>query len=103
MKSITPAEFFKRVSINSGLSDLRVVQDLYYGIVRTITQELKGKHTVKLPALGEFRLMVAKERKHINIMGKLQIVPPRPTVKFKADVGVRKYFHALGQDGTMLQ
>lgn len=96
MKSITPVEFFKEVSINSGISDLRVVRDIYYGVVRTITRELKGRHTIQLPDLGDFNLQIHKSRKFIDVFGKPGILPPKPTMKFKANRNVKKYFHTLG-------
>ena len=43
MKSINTEEFFKLVAINAGVTDLETVRDIFYGMVKTISRELKDK------------------------------------------------------------
>lgn len=103
MKGLTSEEFFKQVAINSGISDLRVVKDIYYGMVKTISRELKGKQKIKLPDWGEFLLKIYKSRQTLNVnTGRREILPPKPMVKFVPDYKVKRYFYELGNDGTMI-
>ena len=102
MKSVKPEEFFKLVSVNSGV-DLNTARDVYYGMVRTITRELKGKRIITLPDLGELSIRIYKERTMVVIGTKeRKTFPPTPTIKFKADYKVKKYFQDLRVEGTML-
>jgi len=103
MKSVGTDEFFKLVATNSGISDLSVVRDVFYGMVKTLSRELRAKQTVKMPDWGEFVLKVHKSRKFIAVDGKAGILPPKPTVKFVPDYKVKKYFYALGDEGTMIK
>jgi len=105
MKSIKPDEFFKLVSVNSGVTDLQTVKDIYYGMIKTISRELKSKHAVKLPLWGEFLLKIMKARKTLNVNTRvIEYLPAKPVVKFEPDYKVKDYFYALGNDeGTMLK
>ena len=103
MKSIGPEEFFKLVSANAGVPDVQTIKDIYYGMVRTMSREIRDKHTIKLPDWGEFSLKIHKSRKMVNVnTGKLTMIPAKPTVKFTPDYKVKKYFYALGQESTVL-
>jgi|ERR1035437_9691784 nucleoid DNA-binding protein len=98
MKGLKPEDFFKRVSVNSGISDLRTIKDIYYGMVRTMSQELRDKHVVELPDWGEFRLKIQKSRKFVNVTtGQMDVLPPKPMVKFGPDYKVKRYFYTLGE------
>jgi len=105
MKSIKPEEFFKLVSVNSGIADLQAVKDVYYGMIKTISRELKSKHVVGLPLWGEFLLKIMKARKTLNVNTRvMEYLPAKPVVKFKPDYKVKEYFYTLGNDeGTMLK
>ena len=102
MKSIGTEEFFKQVSINSGISDLRVVRDIYYGLIRTMSRELKSRQSIKLPDWGEFNLKVHKSRRFVSVRGEPGVLPPKPTVKFSPDRNVKEHFYMLGDTGTVL-
>lgn len=99
MKSIKPDEFFKQISINSGISDLGAIRDIYYGLVRTMSRELKSKHVIRLPDWGEFNLKIHKSRKFVSVRGEVGILPPKPTVKFSPDRNVKEHFYMLGDGG----
>jgi nucleoid DNA-binding protein len=103
-KSIPPEEFFKKVALNSGVNDLQSVRDIFYGVVRTITQELRGdRRAVILPDWGEFSLIIYPERNSLDINdGIVKRLPAKPVVKFKPDYKVKKYFYALGEEGTVV-
>lgn len=103
MKSVKPEEFFRLLAVNSGISDLDVVKRVFYGMIKTMSRELKEKQSVKLPDWGEFSLKVHKSRKMIDINEKTLItIPAKPTVKFTPDYKVKKYFYELGQESTMV-
>lgn len=93
MESIKSDEFFKLISINSGITDLSAVRDIFYGMIKTISRELKEKETIKLPDWGEFTLKHHKARTMRDLRtGQLMILPSKPTVKFTPDYKVKKYF-----------
>lgn len=96
MKSINQDEFFKRIAVNSGISDLRTIKDIYYGMVRTMSQELKSKQIIDLPDWGEFELKIHKSRRFVSVTGQPGVLPPKPTVKFAPNYKVKKYFYSLG-------
>ena len=87
--------------------DTRVTRDVYYGLIKTISRELKARGTIKLPDWGEFYLIVQKARKNYAVNGDNERVlielPPKPMVKFSPDYKVKKYFYALGEEGTVIK
>lgn len=98
MKSIRPDEFFKLLALNSG-ADLQTAKDVYYGLIKTISRELKGKQVIKLPDWGEFSLKIFKAKKMVNIKDKAFIqIPAKTIVKFVSDYKVKKYFHDFGKE-----
>jgi nucleoid DNA-binding protein len=97
MKGLDPEQFFKQVSTHSGVPDLQTVRDIYYGMVRTMSREIRDKHVIKLPDWGEFNLKIHKGRKMIDVStGKMIEIPAKPTVKFTPDYKVKRYFYELG-------
>ena len=103
MKSIKADEFFKLVAANSGLHDVSIAKDVYYGMVRTMSRELRGKHSIKLPDWGEFKLKIHKARNFVSVNGERGILPATPVLKFVADHKVKKYFHAFTDEGTVIK
>lgn len=98
MKSINKDEFFKQVAINSGVTDLETVRNVFYGMVKTISRELKDRHIVKLPDWGEFYIQIRKARTITDVNNRNQIaIPAKPTVKFNPDYKVKRYFYQLGE------
>ena len=104
MKSIEPEEFFKKIAINSGVNDLQTVKDIFYGMIRTISIELRERHIVNLPDWGEFYIHIHSARRalDVNTMQPKTIVA-QPTVKFSPDWKVKKHFKMLSDDtGTVI-
>jgi len=102
MKSINSEEFFKKVSLNSGGVDITTVKNVFYGIIKTISRELRERRTIRLPDWGDFNLKIYKERKMKEVnYGREIYVPAKPMVKFTPDYKVKKYFYSLGEDGTL--
>lgn len=98
VKSIKPEDFFKLIAINSGISDLQVVKDIYYGMVRTISRELKAGRVIKTPDWGEFSLSEYKARTTIDVnSGRVIQLPSKTLVKFTPDWKVKEYFYDWGK------
>ena len=95
-KSIGEEEFFREVAMAAGISDLSTVKQIYYGMIRTLGRQLKSKHLVRMPDWGDFSIMIAKSRKFKSVRGEVGVLPPLPTVKWKACENVKKHFHELG-------
>lgn len=103
MLSITPTEFFKKVAVNAGVTDLDLVKDVYYGMIRTISHELRDRQKIMLPDWGKFYLILHKSRRAACInSGKIHIISPRPTVKFAPIIGVKKHFYELWEGKTKI-
>lgn len=98
IKSIKPEDFFKQIAMHAGISDLTVVRDVYYSMVRTISRELKDKEIVTLPDWGTFDLRVHRERLAVDVNdGKKRVLPEKTVVKFTPNDNVKKYFYEWGK------
>ncbi len=99
MKSIGPEEFFEKLSENSNYMSTEAVKVVFYGLVRTISRELRGRHTITLPDWGTFKLTIHKSRKSRSVNdGSLVVLPEKATIKFVPDRKVKQYFYSLGED-----
>ena len=99
MKSINREDFFRLVSANSGV-DLDSTRDVFYGMIKTISRELRDHQSVKLPDWGEFNLKVFKKTKGYDINKGIQVSrTPVTVVKFTPDYKVKRYFSELGKMG----
>lgn len=104
MKSIGSEDFFKQVAINSAVSDLSLVKNIYYGMIRTVGRELKNRHVVRLPDWGDFLLKIQKSRNTLNVnTGRQEVIPPKPMVKFIPAKAVKKHFYAIGGESTVIK
>jgi len=91
---------FSKVTLNSGISDLQTVKNVFYGLIRTISRELRDNQSVNLPDWGEFKLHIHKSRRSMNVYTrKIENLPPKTTVKFVPDDNVKKYFYDWGERG----
>ena len=103
MKSIKLDEFFKLVAVNAGASDIQNVKDIYYGMIRTMSRELKKNQMVELPDWGKFVLKTYKARKIKDVnLGISRELPPTLMVKFVPDYKVKKYFSNFGDGSTVI-
>ena len=100
MKSIKSEEFFKSIAVNSGVTDLDTVRRIYFGMVKTISRELKNRQEINLPDWGKFYLKVQQQKRVKNINNGMYIIlPPTPLVKFTPDYKVKEYFYEWGKGG----
>jgi nucleoid DNA-binding protein len=101
--SISQEEFFRNVSLNSGVADLRTIKDIYFGLVRTITREMRDRRVVDLPEFGKFELLIYKEKMFRNInTGVWEPLPLRPVAKFTSNHNLQKYFQEIMNLSTVL-
>ena len=104
MKVLSLKQVLNLLSVNSGLSDLDVTKRFYYGMIRTITKELRNNRSIYLPDFGKFELRIHKGRRHINVSsGKVEFVPAKPTMKFYPCQPLKEYFYALGNESTVVK
>jgi len=103
MESINKEDFFRQVALNSSVTDLDAVRKIYYGMVRTMSRELKGKQKIKLPDWGEFSLKIHKGRNFVDVnTGCIRQLSAKTVIKFIPDWKVKKHFHSFGEGGTMI-
>ena len=99
MKSIKQDEFFSLITINSGGVDHETVKKVYYGMIKTISRELKSKQIIKLPEWGDFKLKLHKARNSVDVNSKqIIVIPAKATIKFSPDYRVKNYFHKFGTE-----
>lgn len=103
-KSIKSDEFFKLIAIHSGVTDLETVRNIFYGMIKTISRELKDKQVINLPDWGKFVLKVYKQRTVKNVENGIPVnLPPTSMVKFVPDYKVKEFFYRFKKDGTMVK
>lgn len=106
MKSISTEDFFKLITIESGLDPVTASR-IFYSMIKVISRELKGKQIIKLPDWGEFKLKIRKAQHRKSVLageGKRIIVdsPATAEVRFFPDYKVKEYFREFGE-GTMIK
>ena len=93
---INKEEFFKQIALKAGIVDLKTVKDIYYALIKVMTSNIRGCHSIALPDWGEFKLTVYKSRNALNVnTRKIEILPPKPVIKFKSDTKLKRYFQSL--------
>lgn len=101
MLSINKEEFFREIAANSGI-DSKVAELVYYGMIRTISRQLKARQSIVLPDWGEFYLIIQKSKKNMAVVGEgarqPDVLPPILMVKFSPDRKVKKYFQEFGKE-----
>lgn len=98
-KYLKPAELFEKISAKSNFTDPAMVAEVYYGLLKTITEELREGNTVRLPELGDF--FVQNKKSMATYMFHTGGIMKRNNVKivkFSACANIGKYFNALRSD-----
>lgn len=89
-------EFFNKVSEKSNFTDPSMVAEVYYGLLKTITEELRAGNTVRLPELGDFYVQVRKNMtSYMFHTGGIHRRESVKVVKFSACANIGKYFNSL--------
>ena len=100
MISIRKGQFLREVSTNSGGVDLETVKRVYYGVVNTMSKQLKARHVITLPDWGSFSLRIHKARLGKEIRtNKARMFPAYGEVKFVPFSKLKAFFRSLGEEG----
>ena len=76
--------------------DKKIVKNVYFGLVKMITQELRTKRKCILPELGEFSLKDYRPKRISDVnTGERRIIFPKMVIKFTANSNWKKYFKRL--------
>jgi nucleoid DNA-binding protein len=90
------ARFFRMLSEQNNYVDKETVRDFYMGLVRLITKELRDNGVARLPHLGDFALVRAKDR--MGWAGKTwAMLEGKYVLKFYPFEKWRKYFSKLSE------
>ena len=93
-------ELFNRIAEKSGYTDHGIVAEVYYGLLKTITEELRAGRTVRLPELGDFSIRKWKSMNTYRFANQSMgggVIKREgiKVVKFKPCANIGKYFNAM--------
>lgn len=95
-KIIGKEEFFEEISANANYCDKRLVENMYYGLIKVVSRHLKSGEEVKLPDWGYFYLHNTAPRQCINLInGKIGNLSMKRCVKFRPCTKVKAFFREL--------
>lgn len=90
--------FFSLLAQECNYIDPKVLKNFYMGLVRHLTAELRAKGVVRLPYIGDFALVIQKNKK--GWFGtKMAVVPITYILRFFANANWKKYFSNLKEKG----
>jgi nucleoid DNA-binding protein len=93
---LSKAEFFGEISQLANFCDEKLVENVYYGMVRVISRQLRAGKRVKLPDWGEFYTHDTAPRQVIDVnTGQVRSLGMKKCVKFDPDRKVKAYFKDL--------
>jgi nucleoid DNA-binding protein len=77
-------EFFNRVALHSGISDIRMIRSVYYGIIKSISSELIRGLPIEMPEFGTFKIVMKKEHMGVDIRSGEKVVKKKSALlRFK--------------------
>ena len=95
MKNKEKEHFFNLVATYSG-TDPDTSRKVFYGLIKTISKDLKDGREAKLPDWGKFFLKLHQSKRILNVNTKqISFARPRVIIKFKPENKVRKHFYKL--------
>ncbi len=86
--------FFEAISHASGFTSPELCRDMFYGMIKVMTRELRTKKIVKLPGLGHF-LMVPRVAKVSVVSGVRKVVPEHHVLHFRPVDGLKEYLKTV--------
>lgn len=95
-KYLKAGDLFEKIANKSNYTDPGIVAEVYYGLLKAITEELRSGNAVRLPELGDFYLQ--KRKNMTTYMFKTGGIHRRESikvVKFSACANIGKYFNAI--------
>lgn len=89
-------EFFKEISQLANFCDEKLVENVYYGMIRVISRQLRAGKRVKMPDWGEFYVHNTAPRMALDVNnGAMRSLGMKKCVKFEPDYKVKAYFKGL--------
>jgi nucleoid DNA-binding protein len=96
-QGLSKEEFFNEISQIANFCDARIVESIYYAMVKVICRQLRNGKRIKLPDWGEFYIHKSCPRMASKIgTGEIINIGMKNYVKFDPDYKVKGYFKALG-------
>lgn len=93
---LSKEEFFAEISQLANFCDEELVRNVYYGMVKVISRQLRAGKSVKLPDWGEFYLLNSAPRQMAEVKsGRIISIGMKKCVKFEPDYKVKAYFRGL--------
>ena len=95
-KGLNKEEFFSEISQLANYCDERLVENVYYAMVKVISRQIKAGKRIKLPDWGEFYIHKAAPRQALHVKsGQIMNLGMKNYVKFEPDYKVKAYFKDL--------
>jgi nucleoid DNA-binding protein len=95
-KGITKEELFKEISLKAEFCGKELAEKVYYGMLRTIINELRAGKDVLLPDLGIFYVHYAAPRQSRSVEnGQIRNLAARKCLKFRPGKKIKGYFKEL--------
>jgi nucleoid DNA-binding protein len=94
--SISKDELFKEISLKADFCDKELVGKMYYGLLRTMIEQLRTGKDINLPDFGVFYVHYAVPRQSRSIEdGQIRNIIGRKCLKFRPGTKIKAYFKAL--------
>ena len=88
--------FFKDLTDKSNSYSEESVRDVYFGLVKLITEGFRSRATVELPHLGKFSLRERKGRFKGNVTtGEKEFLPATKEIKFEPFYAWKAYVRKM--------
>jgi len=85
--------FFEKIAIESNMSDIQPVKDMYFAMLRVIMESLRNDENIYLPQWGEFMIKIRKGGTvHHKETGQMVSFGDTKYVSFKPFYKLRHYF-----------
>ena len=84
------------MAINARVTDLETVRNIYYGMIRTVSQELRFRRIISLPDWGEFYIHIQKEKRFLNFQtNEWEYMPKKPQIKWNTMSKMKDFFYSI--------
>lgn len=88
-------DFFDKLALEVGTSDIDIVKKVYYGLIRRTIRDLGNGKKINYPNFGEFYIkeQKAKRMKHVRT-GEMIYINSVNTARFKPCTRLKEYLKA---------
>ena len=89
-------DFFEEISKLANYCDIELVKQVYYGMVKVMSRQLRKDKVVVLPDWGKFYIHLHAARQMRDLRsGRIMNLGMRNSVKFDPDYKVKEYFKEM--------